>query len=99
MVKLRGSSRTKPYMIAHANRRLDADFAAKLLPDEVGGVPAYGAFCTPYVMLKRMDKSRSQSNGFTTWLAGVCVKSGLACHAKGEFGHNAVEEKVHMHDV
>ncbi len=37
--------------------------------------------------------------GFTTWLAGGGVKSGLAYGATDEFGHKAVEDKVHMHDL
>ena len=39
------------------------------------------------------------ANGFTTWLAGGGVKSGLAYGATDEFGHKAVEDKVHMHDL
>jgi hypothetical protein len=37
--------------------------------------------------------------GFTTWLAGGCLKSGFAYGATDEFGHKAVENKVHMHDL
>ncbi|MEC7565055.1 MAG: DUF1501 domain-containing protein [Planctomycetota bacterium] len=37
--------------------------------------------------------------GFTTWLAGDCLKSGLAYGATDEFGHKAVKDKVHMHDL
>jgi len=39
------------------------------------------------------------ANGFTTWLAGGAVKSGLAYGSTDEFGHKAVEDKVHMHDL
>ncbi|MDB4670851.1 DUF1501 domain-containing protein [Pirellulaceae bacterium] len=39
------------------------------------------------------------ARGFTTWLAGGCLKSGLAYGATDEFGHKAVENKVHMHDL
>ena len=39
------------------------------------------------------------ANGFTTWLAGGGVKSGLAYGSTDEFGHKAVEGKVHMHDL
>ncbi len=37
--------------------------------------------------------------GFTTWLAGGGVKPGFAFGATDEFGHTAVENKVHMHDL
>ncbi len=37
--------------------------------------------------------------GFTTWLAGGGVKPGFAFGATDEFGHLAVENKVHMHDL
>ena len=39
------------------------------------------------------------AGGFTTWLAGNCLKSGFAYGATDEFGHKAVEDKVHMHDL
>ena len=37
--------------------------------------------------------------GFTTWLAGGGVKPGFAFGATDEFGHKAVTNKVHMHDL
>lgn len=37
--------------------------------------------------------------GFTTWLAGDCVKSGYSHGATDDFGAAAVENKVHMHDL
>jgi hypothetical protein len=37
--------------------------------------------------------------GFTVWLAGGGVKQGFACGATDDFGHQAVERKVHMHDL
>jgi hypothetical protein len=37
--------------------------------------------------------------GFTMWLAGGGVKGGLAHGATDEFGWNAVENKVHVHDL
>jgi hypothetical protein len=37
--------------------------------------------------------------GFTVWLAGGGVKAGFAHGATDEFGHLAVEDKVHMHDL
>ena len=39
------------------------------------------------------------AEGFTTWLAGDCLKSGFAYGATDEFGHKAVKDKVHMHDL
>jgi hypothetical protein len=37
--------------------------------------------------------------GFTMWLAGGGVKGGIAHGATDEFGWNAVENKVHVHDL
>ncbi len=37
--------------------------------------------------------------GFTMWLAGGGVKGGLVHGATDEFGWNAVESKVHVHDL
>jgi len=37
--------------------------------------------------------------GFTTWLAGGGVKGGIAHGATDEFGFQAVENKVHVHDL
>lgn len=37
--------------------------------------------------------------GFTTWLAGGGVKPGFAYGSTDEFGFQAVENKVHMHDL
>jgi hypothetical protein len=37
--------------------------------------------------------------GFTVWLAGGGVKAGFSYGATDEFGHLAVEQKVHMHDL
>ena len=39
------------------------------------------------------------AQGFTTWLAGDCLKSGFAYGSTDEFGHKAVKDKVHMHDL
>ena len=38
-------------------------------------------------------------NGFTVWLAGGGVKQGISYGATDEFGHFAIEQKVHMHDL
>ncbi|MCO6459196.1 MAG: DUF1501 domain-containing protein, partial [Pirellulaceae bacterium] len=37
--------------------------------------------------------------GFTVWLAGGGVRPGLALGATDEFGHEAVSDRVHMHDL
>jgi hypothetical protein len=38
-------------------------------------------------------------NGFTVWLAGGGVKPGFSYGVTDEFGHRAVEQKTHMHDL
>lgn len=38
-------------------------------------------------------------NGFTAWLAGGGVKAGFSYGSTDEFGHVAVAQKVHMHDL
>ncbi|HEX6960855.1 MAG TPA: DUF1501 domain-containing protein, partial [Lacipirellula sp.] len=38
-------------------------------------------------------------NGFTVWLAGGGVKAGFSYGATDDFGHVAIEQKVHMHDL
>jgi hypothetical protein len=38
-------------------------------------------------------------NGFTVWLAGGGVKTGYSYGVTDEFGHRAVEQKTHMHDL
>ena len=38
-------------------------------------------------------------NGFTIWLAGGGVKSGMSYGETDEYGYNAVHNKVHMHDL
>jgi uncharacterized protein DUF1501 len=37
--------------------------------------------------------------GFTMWLAGGGVKSGIAYGETDEFGYYAVKDKIHMHDL
>jgi hypothetical protein len=37
--------------------------------------------------------------GFTVWLAGGGVKAGHAHGATDDFGHRAVQDRVHMHDL
>jgi hypothetical protein len=38
-------------------------------------------------------------NAFTMWFAGGGVKPGLTLGASDEFGFNAVEDRVHVHDL
>lgn len=38
-------------------------------------------------------------DGFTVWLAGGGLKKGYSHGATDEWGHHAVEQKVHMHDL
>jgi hypothetical protein len=38
-------------------------------------------------------------NAFTMWLAGGGVRPGLALGTSDEFGFNAVEDRVHVHDL
>jgi hypothetical protein len=53
---------------------------------------------TPYAQKNGTGRDHN-ADGFTTWLAGGGLKSGLAYGATDEFGHKAVENKVHMHDL
>jgi len=38
-------------------------------------------------------------NGFTVWLAGAGLKSGMAYGATDDVGWNAVEQRTHWHDL
>ncbi|MDG2382984.1 MAG: DUF1501 domain-containing protein [Pirellulaceae bacterium] len=53
---------------------------------------------TPYAEKDGTGRDHN-ADGFTTWLAGNCLKSGFAHGSTDEFGHKAVENKVHMHDL
>lgn len=53
---------------------------------------------TPYAEKNGTGRDHN-ADGFTTWLAGDCLKSGLAYGSTDEFGHKAIESKVHMHDL
>ncbi|MCE9530438.1 MAG: DUF1501 domain-containing protein [Planctomycetes bacterium] len=53
---------------------------------------------TPYAQGNGTGRDHNP-DGFTVWLAGGGVKSGFAHGATDEFGHFAVESKVHMHDL
>lgn len=53
---------------------------------------------TPYAEKNGTGRDHSPG-GFTMWLAGGGVKAGYAHGATDEFGHQAVEGRVHMHDL
>jgi hypothetical protein len=53
---------------------------------------------TPYAEKNGTGRDHN-AGGFTTWLAGDCLKSGFAYGATDEFGQKAVKDKVHMHDL
>lgn len=53
---------------------------------------------TPYAEKNGTGRDHNP-NGFTVWLAGGGVKPGFALGATDEFGHKAVQDKVHMHDL
>jgi hypothetical protein len=53
---------------------------------------------TPYAEKNGTGRDHNPG-GFTVWLAGGGVKAGFAYGATDEFGHRAVQDKVHMHDL
>ena len=53
---------------------------------------------TPYAEKNGTGRDHDP-NGFTVWLAGGGVKPGFAFGSTDEFGHRAVQDKVHMHDL
>jgi len=53
---------------------------------------------TPYAQGNGTGRDHNPK-GFTTWLAGGGFKPGFAYGSTDEFGHMAVENKVHMHDL
>lgn len=53
---------------------------------------------TPYAQNNGTGRDHNPG-GFTTWLAGDCVKSGLSYGATDELGAAAVQNKMHMHDL
>jgi hypothetical protein len=53
---------------------------------------------TPYAEKNGTGRDHNP-NGFTVWLAGGGVKPGFALGATDDFGHFAVQDKVHMHDL
>jgi hypothetical protein len=54
---------------------------------------------TPTVQGKGRDGRDHNPEGFTMWLAGGGVKTGLRYGATDEYGYYAVENKVHIHDL
>jgi hypothetical protein len=52
---------------------------------------------TPFA--ENRDGRDHNPNGFTIFLAGGGVKSGIAYGATDQYGFDAVENKVHMHDL
>ena len=53
---------------------------------------------TPYAEKNGTGRDHNPT-GFTVWLAGAGVKPGFAFGATDEFGHMAIQDKVHMHDL
>ncbi len=53
---------------------------------------------TPYAQNKGTGRDHNP-DGFTTWLAGGGFKPGFSHGNTDEYGHHAVEGKVHMHDL
>jgi hypothetical protein len=53
---------------------------------------------TPYAEKNGTGRDHNP-DGFTVWLAGGGVKPGISHGATDEFGHHAVQDKVHMHDL
>ncbi|HJZ53907.1 MAG TPA: DUF1501 domain-containing protein [Gemmataceae bacterium] len=54
---------------------------------------------TPMVQGGGDDGRDHHPNCYTVWLAGGGVKPGLVLGASDEFGFNAVEDRVHVHDL
>ena len=53
---------------------------------------------TPYAEKNGTGRDHNPG-GFTVWLAGGGVKSGFSFGETDEFGHLAIKDKVHMHDL
>lgn len=53
---------------------------------------------TPYAEKNGTGRDHNPE-GFTVWLAGGGVKPGFALGSTDEFGHRAVSDPVHMHDL
>jgi hypothetical protein len=67
--------------------------------DQDVSVICWGEFGrTPYAQDNGTGRDHNPG-GFTVWLAGGGVKPGLTYGATDEFGHAAIENRVHMHDL
>lgn len=53
---------------------------------------------TPYAQQNGTGRDHNPG-GFTVWLAGGGVKPGISYGRTDDFGHAAVENKIHMHDL
>ena len=53
---------------------------------------------TPYAQQNGTGRDHNPG-GFTIWLAGGGVKPGIAYGETDEWGHHAIQDKVHMHDL
>ncbi len=53
---------------------------------------------TPYAQNNGTGRDHNPG-GFTVWLAGGGLKAGFAYGRTDEFGHAAIENKIHMHDL
>jgi hypothetical protein len=53
---------------------------------------------TPYAEKNGTGRDHNPG-GFTVWLAGAGLRKGLAYGATDEFGAQAIENRVHMHDL
>jgi hypothetical protein len=54
---------------------------------------------TPDTAQKNLDGRDHNANGYTMWLAGGGTKGGLQHGATDELGYEAVEGRVHLHDL
>jgi len=53
---------------------------------------------TPYAQDNGTGRDHNPG-GFTVWLTGGGLRSGISYGATDEFGHQAIVDKVHMHDL
>jgi hypothetical protein len=53
---------------------------------------------TPYAEKNGTGRDHNPT-GFTVWLAGGGIRGGITYGETDEFGHHAIADKVHMHDI
>jgi hypothetical protein len=53
---------------------------------------------TPYAEKNGTGRDHNPT-GFTVWLAGGGIRGGITYGETDEFGHHAIADKVHMHDL